>query len=297
MQVIGKNKMNISKFLIMNFILLVLLILPLNGMFSKEPNSNRIELIASNDSLICINLIDNGDDFPYYLFQFKHLKKLNILHCYYRNIPNEIKTLEDLESLRIDECYWMDYKDLFSKLRFNTKFSSLVLWDDSLEYIPDNIDNMTKLEDVDFRYNQLKSLPNKLFKITTLKSIYMDYNQLDSLGIGPDTNFQITYLTLNNNNLKKIPIGLEKLQGLNSLYLNNNDSLSLRDVCSLVSKLPNLELLSIRNIGKKAGDMLPDNISSLKKGNLCISITGQDYDDAQIEQMKKLGLIIVYYDK
>jgi Leucine-rich repeat (LRR) protein len=297
MQMIGKNKMNISKFLIMNFILLVLLILPSNGMFSKEPNSNRIELITSNDSLICINLEDNGEDFPYYLFQFKHLKKLHILHCYYRNIPDEIKTLEDLELLRIKECYWMDYKDLFSKLKFNSKFSSLVLCDDSLEYIPDNIDNLTKLDDVNFQFNQLKSLPNKLFKISTLKSLELGYNQIDSFGIGSDTNYQITYLSLNNNHLKKIPIGLEKLQGLNSIYLDNNDSLSLRDICSLVSKLPNLKLLSIRNIGKKTGDILPDNISSLKKENLCITITGNDYDDAQIEQMKKLGLIIVYYDK
>ena len=182
-------------------------------------------------------------------------------------------------------------------MRFNSKFASLVLWADSLEYIPDNIDNLTKLKNVDFRYNQLKSLPNKLFKISTLKSLELGYNQIDSFGIGSDTNFQITNLTLNNNNLKKIPIGLEKLQGLDRLFLDNNDSLSLSDICSLVSKLPNLKLLSICNIGKKAGDMLPDNISSLLKVNLGISITGNDFDDAQIEQMKKIGLILEYYDK
>ena len=273
----------------------------------EEPNNNKIELFVVEDTLFGVSLIGNSTpEFPNYIFRFTDLKRLNIFHCYYKNVPKEIRICSELEELRVVKCKNLIFKEVLNNLRDNNKLKKLVfkhyvesipteikylrnleeliLSHNNIKTIPEEIKFLDSLKILDLLNNDLQYVPNSVFKLKKLKKIILEGNHITDLKTGSVNNTNIEIISLANNNLKKIPNGLEKLKGLRVLNLSENKELKFDSICTLVKELPNLRILTLY---KCEINNIPDNIENLSNLKI-IYIISPSMDEEILKKLKSI---------
>lgn len=165
---------------------------------------------------------------PEKIFEFTHLKILNLCSNLIKTIPKEISKLTNLEELYLD-------RNLICEL-------------------PEEIGNLKKLKKIILSNNKLKSLPNNFYDLQNLEIINLSLNELELISDDISKLEKLDYLYLRNNKLKYIPKHLSKIKVI-KLFLNsyeNMDNLSY-----------DCEYLHIENLDKPLLN-LPVNVQEIR---------------------------------
>lgn len=109
--------------------------------------------------------------------------------------------------------------------------------DNRLFSLPENIDQLLRLERLYARYNRLVQLPSSLTKLKYLKKLGVEGNCLESLPEEMAQMISLKVLGLDNNQLKTLPAELGNLSNLTILSLDNNFLTSLPASVEYLQKL------------------------------------------------------------
>ena len=115
-----------------------------------------------------------------------------------------------------------------------------------ISHIPDDIGNLTSLTHLDISANPLTSFPSSIWNLTNLKHLDISSTNSAALTELPDVFDQFTnlfFLNLEGHNLSDLPPTFWDLSNLNTLSINRNHFTQLSDD---ISRLLNLEHLTMR---------------------------------------------------
>ncbi|NGX53043.1 MAG: hypothetical protein KR126chlam5_01350 [Candidatus Anoxychlamydiales bacterium] len=109
----------------------------------------------------------------------------------------------------------------------------------SMIFLPDNIRNLSKLEELNLDENRIKSLPNSLGKLKNLKILSLRNNLLKTIfeSIGDLQN--LLELHIEKNKLRALPDGINNLPNLEEISLGEN---YIKDFPDIISKKINLKV-------------------------------------------------------
>jgi hypothetical protein len=111
-----------------------------------------------------------------------------------------------------------------------------------LTYLPPEICQLSKLQRLDLRGNQLTSLPVEIGLSSQLQTLDLSQNQLTSLPAEIGQLSQLGTLNLNQNQLTSLPGEIGQLSELQTLLLNQNQLTSLPTEIGQLSQLRVLDL-------------------------------------------------------
>ena len=135
---------------------------------------------------------------------------------------------------------------------------SLELDNNNLISLPESIDNLINLTDLDLSNNQLSSLPRNIRSLKKLTNLNLSNNELDYLSRNIISLTNLTNLNLSGNQLKTLPPTIEKLTKLKELNLSDNQ---LSTIPKNIEKLSNLEKLNL--VHNNISYPLPSKIGNL----------------------------------
>lgn len=151
----------------------------------------------------------------------------------------------------------MDRKGLTSvpfEIFSDSTITKLSLFGNKIDFIDDEIAQLTSLEVLFLGKNKFKSFPKALCKLKNLRILSLQHNQIDSI---PDCICQLKkleQLIINNNRLVYISDSLSELNNLEQLNLARNSLRSLPENLTDVHSLYAMDL-SFNNLAK-----LPDSM-------------------------------------
>jgi len=205
---------------------------------------------------------NNGiDSVREYLRSMKFVQNLSIEE--FLSLITNVNDREVIEQLR--ELYprfeRRERGGLMLKLNLDMKKGRVVKIDLSgleLNQIPEQIRNLTSLEDLNVSFNLLEGLPEWIGEFTALKVLRITDNQLKTLpnSIGGLTSFEGLYAR--GNQLETLPETVGKLKSLKVLELYQNN---LTTIPEAIGNLTNLELLDLH---ENQLTTLPNSIGDLK---------------------------------
>ena len=184
---------------------------------------------------------DNGlSRLPAQFNCFSHLEELHLVGNHFEGFPLPICDLKSVKMLYMDNC--------------------------TLAKIPNEIENMSSLVEVDFSYNSFgnpDSLPKEFFHLPNIKDLYLVDCQLNELPseIGELKNLE--RLRIGKNNLTKLPDELFDLPKLRKLNAERNK------ISELSPRIGQLNALKLLLIMENRLTTLPDEIKNLEN---CIHI-------------------------
>ena len=168
------------------------------------------------------------ESFPKSVLEISSLEHLNLAINHVREIPNEIEKLNQLRYFNCQGDFFVNYqlkiKELPESIGKLTSLEALILSDNVIEVLPESIGRCVRLKTLDLKDNLLSTLPNS-------------FGNLSELSI----------LNLKANELTVLPSSIENLQNLAELNLGFNFSLNSEQASQILSKLPDLYILDIRD--------------------------------------------------
>lgn len=202
---------------------------------------------------------------------FVNLRKIVINSYVDANIPIDFD-FRNLEEIHLINCPNLNIEDVFNKLTCDSTLKVVKIINCSLDSIPSALyKRFEKIEELNFRGNNIKIIRNDLFFYKTIKSIDLSdnnlkminfnwgkYNNLKTLHLSGNKRLldnpekmkmfcneivvlNIEKLYLMNMNIKTFPCCLNKMIALQNLHLNNN---FIRNV-SFCGGFPNLKILNL----------------------------------------------------
>jgi len=128
-----------------------------------------------------------------------------------------------------------------------------------LTAIPESLDKLSQLRNLDLSNNQLTILPEWLGQLSQLKILDLSNNQLTALpeSLGQLSRLEMVHLT--DNQLTTVPKSLSKLSRLQMIHLNSNQ---LTTVPESLGRLSQLQTLSLSN---NQLTTLPESLGQLSK--------------------------------
>ena len=110
--------------------------------------------------------------------------------------------------------------------------------------LPHEIGNLSKLQDIDLRFNNLSELPPEIGNLSNLQWLYLPSNKLSELPPEIGNLSSLEVLNLSWNKLSDLPSEIGNLSNLQQLYLGTNNLSDLPpEICSLdVSNIGNSSL-------------------------------------------------------
>ncbi|MCK4934532.1 MAG: leucine-rich repeat domain-containing protein [Simkaniaceae bacterium] len=150
----------------------------------------------------------------------------------------------------------------------------------NLQYLPEEIGNLTALKALKLNENQLKELPVTIGDLTELVVLVLGNNQLKELPKTIGNLIALQTLDLNFNQLKELPIEIGNLTALQRLGLNSNqlkelpveigNLIALQTLClgsnqiqALPAAIGNLRALKFLDLINNQLKSLPDTIGNL----------------------------------
>lgn len=233
----------------------------------------------------------------------------NKLNQDYPNLPNRTFThpinLEDLLNLRNDlDASCEEVKNLgfacisnISGIEKAENLDYLDLSGNRIRILPDNINNLRSLAEIDLSDNVLESLPAQIWQLRNLRMLVLANNPLNILANDISNNRKLLVLALSGTKIKNLPASIKNLSQLETLSLNNNELSQIpediKDIASLrivdlssneltnipndIDKLINLERLLLDNNDLESLPNSLKNIAQLKlqvQGNHLANISG-----------------------
>lgn len=149
------------------------------------------------------------------------------------------------------EGYWsLGYLSNTTKLEIH--------FDGALDALPQEIGNMTKLQEILLGSNQLSSLPASFINLTNLQELSLRDNKFQSLPLVLTDLHNLQKLNLESNQLIMLPQEIGKLTKLQELSLRNN---KLSVLPHSIGELINLRYIDLRD---NFLESLPQEISKLE---------------------------------
>ena len=209
----------------------------------------------------------NGGGNIYDFTPLSNLKKLKKINIHFRPpveispdehvenmtcLDGSFSLLTSLEALEIEETKLTDV----SPIEQLVNLESVDLFKNPIEFLPENLGNLQKLEYLALSYNNIKNV-KPVSSLTNLKELYFHSNNVEDISpiknlvnltrfgaqgnqikdISAVTNLvNLTYLGLNQNQIEKVPedfVNLKKLQTCELLYNNISNLPELKGLDSL----------------------------------------------------------------
>ncbi len=148
----------------------------------------------------------------YFQKEFIHPELPLISHKRFERMIHEIRSYEKLQTLSLLNGTPFHYKHL-----------------DTLEIyeMPEEINALSKLQDLNLSYNYLSTLPIELFSLTTLKKLNLTHNQLAILPEEISQLKKLNVLNISHNHLQTLPKGLSLFTEENRVFIHDNPITSL----------------------------------------------------------------------
>ncbi len=220
------------------------------------------------------------------------------------SIPNEIRYLDELETLRMFNNYLDSLPDVIAQLE---SLKTLSTGDNQLEYIsplignlknlsylhirgeqhtyeylPSNIANLRNLKELHIGCPNLKELPFAIGNLSKLEHFYLTYGQIVELPLSFELLTNLRFLNITETKLNIVPKEITELPNLEHLTLGNNEisafsteilklstlkSLSLNDnhITSIPESITQLSDLEVFQVASCPLKNLPSNIGELIK--------------------------------
>ena len=169
-----------------------------------------------------------------------------------------------------------------------TELQILLYLSNDLEELPEDIDRLQRLQEVNLSDNLLRNLPERFCNLKNLQRLRINRNKLGSL---PSTLGQLEdleALEVNHNEIAELPQNIGQLSKLKKLYLFEN---KISQLPASFIQLVNLEKLLLADNALTA---LPEDISKLQNLQLLSlsrnQLTSIPKSIAQLKQLKMLRL-------
>lgn len=166
---------------------------------------------------------------------------------------------DNMRCLDLHRMNLTELPDIFCDRVFKQKLEKLYLYDNKLQFTPSTFCELTSLELLDLRNNELTQTPLEIGNFKSLKKLNLCCNFLQQ--ISPQT-FDLSaleQLNLSNNKLTVVPHAISKLTQLVHLQLNYNH---LTKVSRLIGNLTSLTFL---DLSANPLTQLPTTINKLSK--------------------------------
>jgi len=219
------------------------------------------------------------------------LKSLNLSGNKFTELPDEICGAPKLENLNMDKNKIASLAAGFSKL---TLLKSLTLSDNELQEFPDVLTKLM-IETLNISGNPIEYLPDNISDMTGLRYFTASGCKIKKI---PDKFYSMTWMrkiNFNGNELSSISKSIKNLDLLESVYLNRN---KLQTLPSEICALPKLKILSLNgnalnSLPSKTGDLKLEELNANKNNLTALpgSIGGMatlKRLDVRLNRLKKL---------
>ena len=193
-----------------------------------------------------LNIFSNQfHSIPCWLNQVSSLEVLSIGNNHLRELPDSIGCCISLQQLNLgDEAGGNPLVKFPPSIRGLKRLKRLLGYYCNLELLPDWISELTLLEHIDLRNNNLSDLPESLGNIPGLRELNFRSNPLQKLPICIQNLKTLEILGMENCELESLPEWVSELTLLEDLYLGKNN---LSDLPASLGQLPQLKELELNN--------------------------------------------------
>jgi len=220
----------------------------LDDLLTVDLSHNHLEEVPSeaenSTSLLVLNLSHNSiTSIPNQLFMnLTDLIYLDLSNNALETIPPQLRRLTNLQTLILNNnpLLHAQLRQLPSLLQLHTLH--LRNTQRTISNMPNKLDNLEHLTDVDLSHNDLPRVPEPIYRINSLKRLDLSHNQIIELSTLIDSWTKLETLNLSRNQLSALPATICKLTSLKRLYVNGNQ-LTFEGIPLGIGKLLNLEIL------------------------------------------------------
>ncbi len=192
---------------------------------------------------------------------------------------------EEVDDTTKQEIIKKDKIDIPEKLRAvfkNPEQTRILDWSkENLTKLPEMINTLKNLEDLDLAYNKLKALPKNFGRLGGLECLNLNANKLTVLPTSIISFYNLQKLYLNKNKLATLPKDLFRLQNLRILSVSDN---KLTVLPKNIVQLRNLETLNLSN---NKLTTLPKSLQRLRRLKR-LNLTGNPIPTKEQQRIKKL---------
>jgi len=208
----------------------------LTNLTELDLSINQITILTNKigklENLQKLNLSNNKiTEIPIEFDCLENLEDLNISNNKITKIDSNILKLPNLNQLHLTGNDSLDIYDFFENLKGVKKqksFNGYLNWNTDLiinfpkiNFIPENIGNITNLSYIDFSSDSIKYIPKEIGNLKNLKGLTLKNNQIDSLPKEIGNLSNLINIILTNNKISVLPSEIGKLNRLEYIELFN----------------------------------------------------------------------------
>lgn len=178
----------------------------------------------------------------------------------FRSIISLLKKYSEREKLNKNEKL-----ALIAHPKLAERITKLSLADYRLEDLPNQINQLKNVEELDLRINKLNSLPSGISELDQLKKLYLSNNHFTEFPDIIQANIKLKELLLDTNKISKVSDSITKLQELQFLSLARNKLKAFPEAIAHLGRLEQLIMID-NNLDQFPKQL--SNMSNLKFMNL-----------------------------
>ncbi|MGK7930025.1 MAG: leucine-rich repeat domain-containing protein [Microcystaceae cyanobacterium] len=226
--------------------------------------------------------------------QLSQLQQLDLSNNQLSELPPEIAQLSQLQTLDLSNNHFSDsqisyYQAIIKIHRAKTEgVTYLDLSNNQLSELPQEIAQLSQLQQLDLSNNQLSELPPIFAQLSQLQQLDLSNNQLSKLPPEIAQLPQLQGLYLSNNQLSELPPIFAQLSQLQQLNLSNS---KLSELPPEIAQLSQLQQLDLSN--NQLSELSPEiaQLSQLQRLYLSNSkLSELPPEIAQLSQLQQLDL-------
>jgi len=223
----------------------------------------KVELIIFDDTLHTVKIVNyTKKEFPYYINSFNYAKRLYFEQTYIEELY--LERFSELEELTITHCFELNYNGLIDELSKNNHLKTLILNNDSLDYISPKIKNINSLEVLDLTNNRIDTLPAGLFMLKNLKDLILRNNTISDIDLHNIRNKSIEYIDLSKNKITKFPNFILNCDSIKSICFSDCKGIDFYDIIEKVAEMDSIEMLDLSFCELSSIPLNIEKLSNLK---------------------------------
>ncbi len=204
---------------------------------------------------------------------------LQLIHCNLESLPDSIRKIKHLATLKVDENNITVIPPWISELKSLETFSIqqnnltnlpseigdiellrvLCIEKNQITSLPTKIGCLKRLEILTIQANKIEGIPEEIGNLRSLRTLWAEENVIQGLPntIGHLQNLQT--LKIEKNNIKSLPDSIGNLMNLEYFYVSLNKLIELPD------SLGNCQKLRVLDISSNPVEILPSSLIQLEK--------------------------------